>query len=147
MINSEKTHGLSGRGKTRVIDSSKLRFFEKDGVTVLGDYLLDMRRPRAASGGPACKMSGPASPPVPWFQRLHDTAGQLLGMARGLCWGGGRRGGSGCWLHILCSRPRLFVSAAASGPPAAATAWADGPLERLPAPLHWQLLHSPGGAA
>lgn len=67
-----------------------------------------MRRPRAASGGPACKMSDPASPPVPWFQRLHNTAGQLLGTAWGLCWGGGRRGGSG--VGSTSSAPAPFSS-------------------------------------
>ena len=129
-----------GGGKSELLAAAN--YVSLNGVTVLRDYLLDMRRPRAASGGPACKMSGPASPPVPWFQCLTTQLGSSLGWPGPVL--GGRRGGSGCWLRVLRSCPRFFVSAAASGPPAAATARADGPSERLPAPSTGSCCTAPG---
>ena len=51
----------------RVIDSSKLRVYGKDGVAVLRDYLLDLRRPQVASGGPPVPLGSAPAPKVAAF--------------------------------------------------------------------------------
>ena len=128
----------------RVIDSSKLHFFENDGVTVFRDYLLDCRDRRKLQGkseGPAWEMNGLVSPSRPpgsgiCATRLDSCLGpeQLprnsLTNLRACVGAGGRDGGQGRSFRILRSCPCLCFSAAASCPPAPATAQADVPLWR-----------------
>ena len=92
----------------RVIDSSKLRVFGKDSVAVLRDYLLDLRRPQAASGGPAC------APGVRSCPRGCSVC--TIGLGSSLGRPGPVLGRAGEELGVFAP-PCLSVSAAASRPP------------------------------